>query len=417
VSAHPVVTGLGIVAPNGIGLEEYWSATLAGKSGIRRLDHLEPAPYPTRLGGVVEGFAAEDHLPGTLVTQIDRWTAMALAAAAMAIEDAEVEPASLAEYDLGVVTASSSGGNEFGQREIEKLWSQGPRHVGAYQSIAWFYAAASGQISIRHGARGPCGVLVSEQASGLDALGQTRRLVRAGTRLVVSGGAEAPLSPFALVCQMANGRLSTSDDPERGYLPFDVAAAGHVPGEGGAFLVVENARSATARGATRWYGEIAGYAATFDPHPSRHRPPTLGRAITLALADAGVRPDEVDVVFADAAGVGELDRREAAAIDDVFGPGRVAVAVPKTMTGRLYAGGAALDVASALLAIRDSVIPPATGIAEPAPGCRLDLVLGVPRETRVDTALVLARGYGGFNAALVVRAVSTPRRGAPSKRW
>jgi act minimal PKS chain-length factor (CLF/KS beta) len=405
MSPHPVVTGLGVVAPNGLGLEAYWSATLAGKSGIRRLDHLEPAPYPTRVGGLVEEFVAENHLPGTLLAQIDRWTAIALVAAGMALEDAGVEPGSLPEYEFGVVTASSSGGNEFGQREIEKLWSRGPRHVGAYQSIAWFYAAASGQISIRHGARGPCGVLVSEQASGLDALGQTRRLVRAGTRLVLSGGAEAPLSPFALVCQMTNGRLSTSDDPERGYLPFDVAAAGHVPGEGGAFLVVEDARSAAARGVTRYYGQIAGYAATFDPHPGRHRPPTLGRAITLALADAGVRPDEVDVVFADAAGVGELDRREAAAINEVFGPGRVAVAAPKTMTGRLYAGGAALDVTSALLAIRDSVIPPAVGIAEPAPDCRLDLVLGVPRQRRVDTALVLARGYGGFNAALVVRAV------------
>jgi minimal PKS chain-length factor (CLF/KS beta) len=399
-----VVTGLGIVAPNGIGVDAYWSATLTGKSGIRRLTHLEPAPYPFRVGGVAENFVTAEHVPARLAAQTDRWTALGLAATALAFEDAGIESASLPEYELAVVTGSSSGGNEFGQREIERLWSRGPRFVGAYQSIAWFYAATTGQLSIRHGARGPCGVLVTEQASGLDALAEARRLLRSGTRLVVSGGAEAPLSPYAMVCQLASGRLSTVDDAERAYLPFDVAAGGYVPGEGAAILLVESGRSARERGA-RPYGAIAGYAATFDPRPGSGRPPALRRAIELALTDAGVAPAEVDVVFADAAGLRNLDRQEAGALDAVFGPYGVPVAVPKTMTGRLYAGGGALDVAAALLAIRDSVIPPAVGVEELAPDCRVDLVMNVPRETRVRVALVLARGYGGFNAALVVRAV------------
>jgi len=400
-----LVTGLGVVAPNGIGVEEYWSATLTGKSGLRRLEHLEPAGYPVRVGGVAETFVTADHVPARLAAQTDRWTALGLAAAALAFEDAGIEPATLPEYEFGVVTGSSSGGNEFGQREIERLWSQGPAFVGAYQSIAWFYAATTGQLSIRHGARGPCGVLVSEQAAGLDALAEARRMLRTGTRLVVSGGTEAPLSPYATVCQLASGRLSTVDDPDRCYIPFDRAASGYVPGEGGAILLVESEQSARERGA-RWYGEIAGYGATFDPRPGSGRPPGLRRAIELALADAGVSAADVDVVFADAAGVRELDRQEARAIGEVFGRGRVPVAVPKTMTGRLYAGGAALDVAAALLAIRDSMIPPAVGVEDLAADCEMDLVLNVPRETRVRVAVVLARGYGGFNAALVVRAVA-----------
>ena len=400
-----LVTGLGVVAPNGIGVEEYWSATLTGKSGLRRLEHLEPAGYPVRVGGVAETFVTADHVPARLAAQTDRWTALGLAAAALAFEDAGIEPATLPEYEFGVVTGSSSGGNEFGQREIERLWSQGPAFVGAYQSIAWFYAATTGQLSIRHGARGPCGVLVSEQAAGLDALAEARRMLRIGTRLVVSGGTEAPLSPYATVCQLASGRLSTVDDPDRCYIPFDRAASGYVPGEGGAILLVESEQSARERGA-RWYGEIAGYGATFDPRPGSGRPPGLRRAIELALADAGVSAADVDVVFADAAGVRELDRQEARAIGEVFGWGRVPVAVPKTMTGRLYAGGAALDVAAALLAIRDSMIPPAVGVEDLAADCEMDLVLNVPRETRVRVAVVLARGYGGFNAALVVRAVA-----------
>ncbi len=403
MTGRAAITGIGVVAPNGAGTSAYWSATLAGKSGIDDITRFDPAQYPTRLGGMVSGFDPASYLPSRLIVQTDLWTQFALVATAMALDDAGIEPGSVPEYEFGVVTASSSGGNEFGQREIQKLWSSGPQFVGAYQSIAWFYAASTGQISIRHGARGPCGVIVSEQASGLDALGQARRVVRSGAQLVVSGGTEAPLSPYALVCQLASGRLSDSADPERCYLPFDTAAHGHVPGEGGAILLVESERRARARGA-RVYGEIAGYAAGFDPRPGCGQPPALARTIELALADAMIAPHEVDVVFADAAAVPDLDRAEAWAIAEVFGPRAVPVTAPKTMVGRLYAGGAPLDVAAALLSIRDSVIPPTTGVTDIAFDAEIDLVRGVSRPARLRTALILARGFGGFNSALIVHA-------------
>lgn len=170
-------------------------------------------------------------------------------------------------------------------------------------------------------------------------------------------------------------------------------------------LIAEGESAARRRGAVP-YGVIAGYGASFDPRPEPGRPArsNLVRAIRLALDDARIRPDQVDVVFADAVGVPERDLAEAAAIGEVFGPRAVPVTAPKTMTGRLYGGGAALDLATALLAIRDGVIPPTVGVTSPAPGCDLDLVLGTARETPVRTALVLARGYGGFNSALVVTA-------------
>jgi minimal PKS chain-length factor (CLF/KS beta) len=403
VTRRATITGIGIVAPNGVGTEAYWSATLAGKSGIDKISRFDPAQYPTRLGGVVSGFDPSSYLPGRLVVQTDLWTQFALVATAMALDDAGIEPGSVPPYEFGVVTASSSGGNEFGQREIQKLWAKGSKFVGAYQSIAWFYAASTGQISIRHGARGPCGVMVSEQASGLDALGQARRLVRSEAQLVVSGGTEAPLSPYALVCQLASGRLSDSDDPARCYLPFDAAAGGHVPGEGGAILLVEDERRAAGRGA-RVYGEITGYAAGFDPRPAAGRSPALVRTIELAMADAMITPAEVDVVFADAAAVPDLDRTEACAVAEVFGPRAVPVTAPKTMVGRLYAGGAPLDVAAALLSIRDSVIPPTTGVSEMAFDGEIDLVRDTPRPAPLRNALILARGFGGFNTALIVRA-------------
>lgn len=396
-----VVTGLGVMAPNGLGAEDWWAATLAGKSGIGHLTRFDATGYPARLAGEVPGFVPGDHLPSRLIPQTDHMTRMALVATDWALRDAVLDPAQTPEFDMGVVISNSTGGFEFGQRELQNLWSRGGEHVSAYQSFAWFYAVNTGQISIRNGMRGPSGVIVSEQAGGLDALAQARRQIRRGTKAVVSGGVEGALCPWGWTAQMANGRVSTRDDPDAAYLPFDGDACGYVPGEGGAILVLEDARAVRERGSGPGYGEIIGYGATFDPREGSGRLPALRRAIELSLADAGADADEVDVVFADAAGVAELDAVEAAAIHAVFG-GRVAVTAPKTMTGRLYSGGGPLDVAAALLAIRDGVIPPTTNIT-PDPIYRLDLVVGNPRPATVRTAMVLARGYGGFNSALVVR--------------
>ncbi|MFJ9946673.1 ketosynthase chain-length factor [Kitasatospora sp. NPDC091207] len=403
-TVRAVVTGLGPAAPNGCGTEAYWAATRTGTSGIGRVTRFDPAQYPARLAGEIAGFIAEDHLPGRLLPQTDRMTQIALASADWAFADAGASPGELPEYDMGVITASSSGGFEFGQRELQALWSKGSRYVSAYQSFAWFYAVNSGQISIRNGMRGPSGVVVSDQAGGLDAIAQARRQIRKGTALVMSGGVDASICPWGWVAQMAGDRLSTSDDPERAYLPFDAAARGHVPGEGGALLVLEDLERARARGARQVYGEIAGYGATLDPRPGSGRPPGLRKAIELALADAGTAPEEIDVVFADAAAVPELDRIEAEAIAGVFGPRAVPVTAPKTMTGRLYSGAAPLDVAAAVLTIRDGVIPPSVGVT-PVAAYDLDLVVGRERTATVRSALVIARGHGGFNSALVVTAV------------
>lgn len=411
--APAVVTGLGIAAPTGIGVEEYWAATLAGRSAIGRPTRFDTSGYPAVLAAEVPGFVARDRVPSRLLSQTDRSTQLAMAAAQEALADAGIDPLQLPDYAAGVVTAASAGGLEFGQRELGHLWHKGKQYVSAYQSFAWFYAATAGQISIRHSLRGPGSVLISEQAGGIDALGHARRQVRKGTPVVLSGSVDGGLCPWGWMGQLATGRLTTATHPAAAYLPFSVYADGYVPGEGGAIIVVEHAASARARAVGRGYGEIAGYAATFDPGPkaieralSRGRPappPGLRRAIELALADAGLQPGEIDVVFADAAGVPALDRIEAEAIAAVFGAKGVPVTAPKTMVGRLIGGGASLDAATALLSLRDGVIPPTVNVTAPDPEYALDLVALVPREAELRTALVLARGYGGFNSALVLR--------------
>ncbi|GAA0896610.1 MULTISPECIES: ketosynthase chain-length factor [Streptomyces violaceusniger group] len=403
--AASVVTGIGVTAPNGLGTEAWWAAVLRGESGIGPVTRFDAGQYPAKLAGEIRDFAPERHVPSRLLPQTDHMTRLALTAADEALADAGVDLAALPDYTAGVVTAASAGGFEFGQRELEALWSKGGQYVSAYQSFAWFYAVNTGQISIRNGLRGPSGVLVTEQAGGLDAVAQARRQIRKGVRLLVTGGVDSSLCPWGWVAHLAGGELTEVADPARAYLPFSEAASGHVAGEGGALLVLEAADAAEARGA-RTYGTVAGYAATFDPARGSDGAPRLRAAAEQALDEAGLTPADVDVVFADAAGRRDADRAEAGAVAGIFGEYGVPVTAPKTMTGRLAAGGAALDLAAALLTLRDQVIPPTAHVTAPAGDCPIDLVTEARRPADgVRAALVLARGRGGFNSAMVVRTV------------
>jgi minimal PKS chain-length factor (CLF/KS beta) len=332
----------------------------------------------------------------------DRWTWHGFAATQEALNDSGVDLSTVDPYEAAVALASSSGGNEFGQGELQALWSEPSGQVSVYQSIAWFYAASVGQISILHQLKGQCAVLVAEAAGGLDSFAQATRTIRRGTKVVLAGGTEGPLSPYALTCQLSTRRLSTSDDVATAYQPFSVGARGYVAAEGGAVLMVEDLDHARARGADI-YGEVLGWAATHDGRATR--PGDGGsveqyeRAMRIALDRAGRSASDVDVVFPDAVGVREADLVEATAIRSVYGD--VAVTTQKAQIGRMYQGGAAIDVATALQAIRYDTLPVAHGLGDVAPGYELNFVReATPRH--VDVAVVNARGYDGYNTSLVV---------------
>jgi minimal PKS chain-length factor (CLF/KS beta) len=336
---------------------------------------------------------------------------MALAATQMALKDASFDPGHYTASRMGVVVATAFGGHELGEQEMQALWEKGPGFVGAYHSTTAFYAATAAHISIAHGIQGPVRVISAEGTGGLEALAQARRFIRRGADAVISGGTEAPLTPFALTAQALSGRLSHAQDPAAGYRPFDVGANGYVPGEGAAILLVEELEQARRRGVPQVYGEIAGHGASHDAHHHTGLAPDAGqlaRAISLALADTGMNPEDVDAIFADAAGTLEGDMLEARAIMQVFGDraSRVPVAAPKSMVGRLYAAGSALDAAAALLSIRDQCLPPIVNLSQPARGCNLDVVTNGARSVSANAALVNARGLGGFNSALLLRRVS-----------
>jgi minimal PKS chain-length factor (CLF/KS beta) len=414
-----VVTGIGVISSGGIGAGQHWESILAGELNVRRISAFDPTRYATTIAGQVDGFDVTEQVNPRLVVQTDRWTWMSLAATQLALDDAGYDPADHSPYATSVSLAAGSGGNEFGQREMTGLYSRGPRAVGAYQSIAWFYAASTGQSSIRHGTKGPASVLVTEGAGGLDSLGHARRVIRRGTTAVIAGGTEAPLSPYALTCYGSSGQLTLAADPRAGYKPFDERANGYAPGEGGAVLLVEDLQTAVNRGGPQIYGEIAGYAATHDAFDSNAPAPDatyLARAMTLAIADAGLTAADVDMVVADGAGVAELDALEASALRTVFGDriGAIPVTAPQGFVGRLNAGGSALSVATALLAMREGVVPAVGNLDDPNPAYGLDLVR-VPRELNLSVVLVNARGFGGFNSSMVLRKITAADLEPPVK--
>ncbi|GJF27402.1 putative polyketide beta-ketoacyl synthase 2 [Kitasatospora sp. NE20-6] len=399
-----VVTGIGVIAPNGVGADDFWKATREGAAVLGPVTREGCEQLPLRVAGEVTGFDADAAVEGRFLVQTDRFTHYAMAAADLALEDARLHPDENAPFATGVVTAAGSGGGEFGQRELQNLWGQGPRFVGPYQSIAWFYAASTGQISIRGGFKGPCAVVASDEAGGLDALAHAARSIARGADAIVVGGAEAPLAPYSMVCQLGYPELSLVEDPAQAYLPFTARASGFVPAEGGAMFVLEDETVARRRGA-RIRAELAGHAATFTGASrwaeSREG---LARAIRSALEQARCAPDEIDVVFADALGVPEADRAEALAIADALGAhaGRVPVTAPKTGIGRAYCGAPLLDTAAAVLAMEQGFVPPTPNVTDVVHD--LDLVCGYGRTAELRTALVLSRGLMGSNAALVLRA-------------
>ncbi len=395
----------------------HWRSVLAGSNRLRRITLFDPARYPCRLAGEVVDFDATRYVDNRRLVQTDRWTQLAFAATGLALADAGLPQVTDDPYGYAINLASSSGGNLFGQRELQRLWSQPARIVGAYQSIAWFYAASVGQLSINHQFKGPCGVLVAEAAGGLDSLAHAARTIRRGIPVAIAGGTECPLSPYALACQLRNGLLSLSEDPVRAYRPFDVDATGYVPGEGGAVFVVEDLAHALARGAPVIYGEVAGWGAG---HDARHTgpggagdPEQYARVMRLALERAGSTPDEVNVVFPDALGVGRFDLAEAAALRSVFGAQPPPVTTQKPLVGRAYQGGSAIDVATALLALKHQLLPATAGLDRTAPGCELDFVRS-PRSWQIDVAMVVARGFDGFNSALLLRGVPATGTGGDS---
>jgi 3-oxoacyl-(acyl-carrier-protein) synthase len=408
-----VITGIGAVTPAGTGAEPLWESAREGLPRITAIDRFDAADYACPAAGQAD-FTALDHLPSRFVKRTDRFTHLAVHAVRQALTDAGLTVGEdVSAERTGVMVGNVLGGWEFAERELRRLWTDGPRAVSPYQATAWFPAAPQGNICIDQGIKGPARTFVTDRASGAYALiGGADVLLRGQADMVIAGGVEAPLSPYGWLCLETSGlgaKARGSLAPHQLYRPFDAGHGGSVFAEGAVFLIMERRETAEARGAVI-HGELAGWGVSTDGYmPYYTVEPTgqvLGRAMNTAVERAGVTAADIGAVFAHGSGIPFEDVTEGYALREAFGPDadRLPVTVPKSGFGHLLGAAAPADAALALSAMRDGLIPPTPNLDRPAPGIELDLVRGAARATAEwRHTLVVSRGLGGVNACLLLR--------------
>jgi 3-oxoacyl-(acyl-carrier-protein) synthase len=403
------VTGLGLVTPLGVGAEDNWRSALAGRSGLGRPSDAHDPNLPVQVVGEVRGFEATDFITKKLMVRSDRNTHFAFAACQEALADAGIDPEQEDKTQIGLVFASNYGGLSYYLNNLERLHQKGPSFVSAYMATAWIPSASVGQLSILYGFTGYSKTLINDSAGGLDAVGAGYAAIRRGdSDVIIAGGFEAALADAAMVCLASFTDICRdAEDPATAYRPFDSERRGIVVAEGGAIVLLEELERAHARGA-HVYAEVCGFAQTSDAvHLQRFADDgeQYARAMRLALGQAGVEPGGVDYVSADGRAIADADRAEARAIQLALdGRGaEVPVSAPKAMSGNTLAGAGAIDTAYAALSLRDGVIPPTINIDRQDPEVGLNIVANEALQAELDTVLVLARGTGGVNSALVLR--------------
>ncbi len=413
-----VVTGMGVISPYGVGLDILWDNLMLKKTGLKVVMSFDTSHIQCKVGGQLVDFHPEGYLSPRLIRKVDRFSTLGLIAAQQALQDAglldDTRP-SWSHRDcggnrIGIMVGNNLGGWEFAERELRHLWQDGPREVSPYMATAWFPAAVQGNISMQFGIKGIGRTFLNDRASGAFALiHAVDCLLRGRADIMLAGGAEAPFSPYAALCYQTSGLMSerAATGATDTYRPFDRAHDGLVAAEGAAFFVLERAEDAVNRGA-KIHAEIAGWATTHDgydfiqPAPDGQR---YAAAMTRAMNRAGVRATEIDCLFAAGSAVPNEDIAETRAIHLALGKSAadVPVTTPKSAFGNLFGAAMPVDMAIALRAMQQRVIPATLHLDQPAEGCDLDYVPHSPRSVdRLDMCLVNARGIGGSNAVMLL---------------
>ncbi|PCR95185.1 beta-ketoacyl-[acyl-carrier-protein] synthase II [Pseudomonas fluorescens] len=414
-----VVTGMGLVSPLGSGVDVVWQRLLAGRSGLRQLPEAVVADLPARVGGVVPtmeedaeaGFDPDRATPPKEQKKMDRFILFAMEAARQALEQAGWQPSDAnAQERTATIIGSGVGGFGAIADAVRTTDSRGPRRLSPFTIPSFLVNLAAGHVSIQHGLKGPIGAPVTACAAGVQAIGDAARLIRAGEAdIAVCGGAEASIDRVSLAGFAAARALSSgyNETPERASRPFDSGRDGFVMGEGAGLLVIESLDHALARGA-RPLAELVGYGTSADAYHLTAGPEDgsgARRAMTLALAQAGIAPDQVQHLNAHATSTPVGDLGELAAIKSVFGAqNKIAVTSTKSATGHLLGAAGGLEAIFTLLAIRDQVVPPTLNLDNPDPASEgVDIVHGQARSMPIEYALSNGFGFGGVNASVLFK--------------
>jgi len=414
VPRHRVaITGMGLITPIGTGKEAFWKGVRTGRRGVRGVTRFDASELRTRIAGEVADFEPADHIGRRHRTRLDRFAQFSIAATRLALEDSGLsvgEGARAVPGDrLGVAIGSALGGVPGAEEDHAAFLRSGHRAIPASLAFRVFAGAGACNVAIEFGARGPAIGNSNSCASGAMAIGDGLRMVRDGVATaVIAGGVEAPLAPLTFAAFTVIRAMSTAnEDPAVASRPFDARRDGFVMAEGAAILVLEEMGHAVSRGA-RIYAEVCGFSTTNDahhmtaPHPEGR---DAARAMRLALQDASLTIEEVELVNAHGSSTPLNDRIETRAIKDVFGERarRIPVSGTKGMHAHALGASGAMEAAIAALSIAEGFVPSTTNLTQPDPDCDLDYVPGAGRAASVRTVLSNSFGFGGSNACLVLR--------------
>ena len=404
-----VVTGISMITPLGIGVEKSWEGLLAGKSGIRRITQFDSSQFSTKIAGEVDGFNPEDYIEIKEIKKMDRFIHFAIAVARMALEDSGLKITDDNAERVGVIVGSGIGGLASLERYHTVLMERGPRKLTPFFIPMLIINLASGQISIKVGAKGPNSAVVTACATGSHAIGDAFRIIQRGDAdVMIAGGAEAVVTPLGIGGFNAMKALSTrNDEPERASRPFDIDRDGFIMGEGAGIVILESLEGAVARGA-KIYTEIVGYGMTADAyHITAPSPGGEGavRCMKLTLRDAEVNPSDINYINAHGTSTKYGDELETIGIKTVFGEHayKIPVSSTKSMTGHLLGAAGGVEAVITVLTICNDIVPPTINLDNPDPECDLDYVPHQSREMSVHYALTNSFGFGGTNACLLFK--------------
>ncbi|MDI7278099.1 MAG: beta-ketoacyl-ACP synthase II [Anaerolineae bacterium] len=404
-----VVTGMGMISPLGLSVEETWKRLIAGESAVRLIEDFATDGFPARIAAQVTGFDAADYMDVRDARRASRFTHLAVAAVSQALAEAGLD---LREEDptrVGLQIGSAVGGLHVIEEQTQALRDLGARRINPTLVPSVIVSAAPCQIAVQWGIKGPTNAPAAACATGIVAIGDAMRwLQRGDVDVVLAGGAESTITPLALASFGRLGALSTrNDDPARACRPFDVSRDGTVMGEGAAVLVLETEEHARRRGA-RIMAELLGYGFSEDAFHMTAPDPTgdgAARAMAAAMADARLRPEEIDHIVAHGTGTPLNDVAETRAIHAVLGERarQITVNSNKSGIGHTLGGAGAISTVVAVKTILEGVVNPTANLETPDPDCDLDYVPRQPRLANADAVLVNAFGFGGQNACLALR--------------
>ncbi len=404
-----VITGLGPITAVGIGVDCLWEGLRRERSPIRRIDRFDPTMWRSRIAAQVDDFEPERFMDARTARRLDRFTQFSVAAARLAIQDARLEGATLDPDRVAVQMGSALGGVAYGEQQMINLQQGGMRAVDPRVALTTFAGAASCAVAIEFGYTGPNATNAMSCASGTIAAGEAWRLIREGAAdVAIAGGVEAPLAPLCFGAFAIIRAMSTrNDDPERACRPFDRGRDGFVMGEGACALVLEEREHAIGRGA-RIYAELAGYGTTNDAYHMTAPLPAgtqAARAMRIALAAAGVQPQQVDYVNPHGSSTPLNDSTESSALKQVLGDRAYQIPISGTKPYHAHALGAsgAMETAICSLVIQRGWVPPTINFEKGDADCDLDYVPEHGREHRPRVVLSNSFGFGGINASLVLR--------------